>query len=173
MSKDPKHMEDQIEATFWHTLRMVIRGISVLSLVIVFGIIYFLAGEHIDGMFNNFLHSLEVKSKPIEKFESSINEKVVNGIHQETGLAYGEGFSTVKKVCLSCHSSQLITQNKANAEGWDQMLTWMQKTQGLPALGNNRKVIVDYLSRNYGPVETGRRPNLAVDEIEWYVLELE
>ncbi|NNF33292.1 MAG: hypothetical protein HKN68_04245 [Saprospiraceae bacterium] len=173
MSKDRKQIEEQMDRFFWLTLRMVIRGISILSLVIVFGLIFMLAEDHISEMWNNFTHSIEVKSQPLKQYEKSETREVVNGIHQETGLAYGVGFSTVKKVCLSCHSSALITQNKATAEGWDQMLTWMQKTQGLPALGKDRKVIVDYLSKNYGPVDTGRRPNLPVEEIEWYVLELE
>ena len=173
MSKIPKHNKEAFNELSSEMLGGLIRGISLVFLILVFGLVFMLTGDHIKDMWSNFQRNIEIKRKPIIKFESQINNDLVDGIHQETGLAYGPGFSAVRKVCLSCHSSALIIQNKATAEGWDQMLTWMQRTQGLPALGNDRKVIVEYLAQYYGPIENGRRPNLPVDEIEWYVLDLE
>jgi len=53
------------------------------------------------------------------------------------------------------------------------MIRWMQAKQGLWDLGPNEPVILDYLAANYAPEEIGRRANLDVEGIEWYVLDLE
>ena len=53
-------------------------------------------------------------------------------------------------------------------EQWNATIRWMQKTQGLWPLGDNQKIIVDYLRKNYPPLEKGRRVPLA--NIEWYEL---
>ncbi len=98
---------------------------------------------------------------------------VENGIHLPSGLKEGPGRRQVETSCLSCHSSKLITQNSATSDGWESMIDWMQATQGLPALGGNRKVIVDYLSEYYAPQEYSRRAPLELEETEWYILNLE
>ncbi len=100
-------------------------------------------------------------------------EGVENGIHVATGLVYAEGFEIVSSACTGCHSAKLITQSRATREGWIDMIRWMQKTQGLWDLGEYEKPIVDYLAEHYAPEEEGRRQPLKVDEIEWYVLEVE
>lgn len=100
-------------------------------------------------------------------------DKVVNGIHVQTGLVFAEGFELVRGTCTACHSAQLVTQNRATREGWLQMIRWMQETQGLWDLGKNEKPIVDYLAKHYAPDDVGRRANLDVAAIEWYILELE
>jgi len=96
---------------------------------------------------------------------------VENGIHVQSGLAYDENFEIVRALCTSCHSSKLITQNRATREGWRDMIVWMQKTQNLPDLGPNEPVVLDYLAKYYAPKEEGRRPLLDQEEIEWYYLE--
>ena len=88
-------------------------------------------------------------------------------------VLYDENFAIVKAACTSCHSSKLITQNRATREGWKQMITWMQATQGLQDLGKNEPIILDYLAKYYAPEDVGRRKNLKVEEVEWYVLTLE
>lgn len=98
---------------------------------------------------------------------------VVGGIHVATGMAFDKNFNIVKAACTSCHSSKLITQNRATREGWKQMITWMQATQGLPDLGKNEPIILDYLAKHYAPKAEGRRKNLDAEEIDWYVLSLE
>lgn len=81
----------------------------------------------------------------------------------ETGFVIAPGFEEVKKTCTVCHSSMLVTQNKANRDGWLEMIRWMQEKQGLwelePALENT---ILDYLAANYGPTAASRRPPLEV-----------
>lgn len=79
-----------------------------------------------------------------------------------TGLVADEGFEQVRAQCTACHSALLITQNRSDRDGWLQMIRWMQETQGLWPLGENEPIILDYLARNYGPIETGRRKPLEV-----------
>ena len=94
--------------------------------------------------------------------------RIENGIHVRTGLKEDEGLMTVVTHCTACHSAQLVIQNRMNEERWNATIRWMQETQNLWDLGENQKVIVDYLVRNYPPTEKGRRENLK--DIEWYEL---
>ena len=84
-------------------------------------------------------------------------------IDKETGLIIAPGFEQVKQTCTVCHSPMLITQNKADREGWLEMIRWMQDKQGLwqlePPIEN---AILDYLAANYGPTAASRRPPLQV-----------
>ncbi len=98
---------------------------------------------------------------------------VENGIHLPSGLKEGPGRKQVQSFCLSCHSSKLITQNRATADGWESMIDWMQATQGLSSLGSNRKIIVDYLSTYYAPQDYSRREPIDLEETEWYILNIE
>lgn len=100
-------------------------------------------------------------------------DQVIDGVHVQTGLIYAEGFDIVRGTCTACHSAKLVTQNRATREGWTEMIRWMQAKQGLWDLGPNEPVILDYLAANYAPEEIGRRANLDVEGIEWYVLDLE
>lgn len=96
-------------------------------------------------------------------------ELIENGIHVRTGLIEADGLQTVITNCITCHSSKLIIQNRMGEEQWNATIRWMQKTQGLWHLGENQKVIVDYLTTNYPLLEKGRRPPLT--DIDWYSLE--
>ncbi len=95
--------------------------------------------------------------------------RIENGIHVRTGLKEDEGLMTVVTHCTACHSAQLVIQNRMNEERWNATIRWMQETQNLWDLGENQKVIVDYLVRNYPPTVKGRRENLK--DIDWYELE--
>ncbi len=94
---------------------------------------------------------------------------VLDGIDTLTGLIAEGDYLLVKGNCLACHGAKLITQNRASAEGWRDMIHWMQATQGLQDLGKLEAPIVDYLATYYAPEATGRRPPL--EKIEWYELE--
>ncbi|MEG3659712.1 monoheme cytochrome C [Arenibacter palladensis] len=96
-------------------------------------------------------------------------DKIENGIHLRTGFKDGEGLMTVVNNCTNCHSAQLVIQNRMNEERWIEIIRWMQKTQNLWDLGDNEKVIVNYLVTNYPPKSKGRRE--ALTNIEWYQLE--
>ncbi|MEZ4972207.1 MAG: hypothetical protein R2820_02805 [Cyclobacteriaceae bacterium] len=96
-------------------------------------------------------------------------DDVKDGIHLPTGLKADVNFELVVTNCTGCHSAKLITQNRANADGWSNIITWMQETQNLWDLGEDKSLIVDYLSKNYAPEQQGRRKPLA--NVEWYELE--
>lgn len=84
-------------------------------------------------------------------------------IDKETGFIIAPGFEEVKKTCTVCHSPMLVTQNKADREGWLEMIRWMQEKQGLWKLEPElEKAILDYLAANYGPTAVYRRPPLEV-----------
>lgn len=98
---------------------------------------------------------------------------VKDGIHVQTGLINDANLKLVIQNCTSCHSAKLITQNRSTREGWRDMIRWMQATQGLMDLGIHEPRILDYLSTHYAPQKIGRRQNLNVQEIEWYILNLD
>ncbi len=108
-----------------------------------------------------------------EQSRSEEWDRIENGIHVNTGLKAGKHLDIVISSCTSCHSAKLITQNRASRAGWKQMIDWMQETQGLQDLGRSEGKILDYLAAHYAPTHVGRRQNLDVDAIKWYVLELE
>ena len=100
-------------------------------------------------------------------------DRVEDGIHIRTGFKYDANVYTVIKACTSCHSAKLVTQNRATRSGWESMIRWMQATQGLPDLGKSEPIILDYLAKYYAPTETGRRANLDLGKVKWYILDLE
>lgn len=96
-------------------------------------------------------------------------DRIENGIHVRTGLIDAEGLMEVVNNCTFCHSAKLVIQNRMDAKRWDATIKWMQETQNLWELGSNQKVIVDYLVKNYPPIDKGRRENLITEN--WYELE--
>lgn len=96
-------------------------------------------------------------------------DKIENGVHLRTGFVDDEGLMLVVNNCTNCHSAKLVTQNRMSKERWLSTIRWMQETQNLWDLGGNEEPIVNYLAKNYAPIQKGRRQNL--DAIEWYVLE--
>ncbi len=99
----------------------------------------------------------------------SLEDEVVDGIHQATGLAFADDFELVQQNCLACHSAKLITQNRMSRERWKETIVWMQETQKLWDLGVNESKILDYLAKNYAPKKKGRRANLVINE--WYEIQ--
>ena len=95
-------------------------------------------------------------------------DTIENGIHLRTGFIDDEGLMTVVNNCTNCHSAKLVIQNRMNTDRWNATIKWMQETQNLWALGDNQKVIVDYLVKNYPPVDKGRREGLT--NITWHEL---
>ena len=96
-------------------------------------------------------------------------DKIENGIHVRTGFVNDIGLMETINNCTNCHSSKLVTQNRMSKERWTETIRWMQKTQNLWDLGGNEAIIVNYLAKNYAPLNKGRRENL--ENINWYELE--
>ena len=105
-------------------------------------------------------------------YNPTAKKKIAESIEQlplEHDFIIDEGVEVVISNCTACHSSKLVTQNRASREGWKATIEWMQSTQNLWPLGDNEEIILDYLSKHYSPEEKGRRSNL--EDVEWYVLE--
>lgn len=111
------------------------------------------------------------KEASVDTFEKDGTDfdKIENGIHIATGFIANDGYQTVVQNCTSCHSSQLVIQNRMNKERWNATIKWMQETQNLWELGANQEIIVNYLVTNYPPIEKGRRANLIIES--WYELQ--
>jgi hypothetical protein len=78
----------------------------------------------------------------------------------KTGLVIAPGFEVVSVQCTVCHSAKLITQNRADRDGWAAVICWMQDTQGLWLLGDKEPQVLDCLVQHYGPLAVSRRPPL-------------
>ena len=63
--------------------------------------------------------------------------------------------------CSGCHSLQIVTTQRGDAEYWTDTIRWMQRTQNLWLIPPEQEAkIIDYLASNYSEEEWGRRPNL-------------
>jgi hypothetical protein len=118
-------------------------------------------------------------SEPISDFDSTTFDpalmamdldpsEIENGIHLPSGLIVDDGVDMVIRTCGACHSLDLVSQNKADRDGWKDIIVWMQETQGLWELGPTEDIILTYLAKNYAPEDAGRRKNL--EDIVWYDL---
>jgi hypothetical protein len=132
---------------------------GLFALFLAIGLLYF---RVYDPNFSVF------KENEKELVVSIDEDKIENGIHLSTGFIDGVGLMTVVNNCTNCHSSKLVIQNRMSADRWNATIKWMQETQNLWQLGDNQKVIVDYLVKNYPPMDTGRREGLR--NITWYEL---
>lgn len=113
---------------------------------------------------------LASNEEKLEKMRADMEKtRVVDGIHVSTGFIADDNYQLVVNNCTSCHSSKLVTQNRATKEGWKKMIKWMQETQNLWDLGENEALIVEYLAKNYAPEFQGRRAALA--NLDWYELD--
>jgi len=152
----------------------VMSSIKAVFVIIIVAIGFLLAGDSLAGMLTKIEPvSQKEQEKRLKAAQADDFDRVENGIHVETGLIFSEGFNQVRATCTACHSAKLVTQNRATRQGWEDMIRWMQETQGLWDLGGDEDAILDYLAANYAPKETGRRPGLDVATIEWYELELD
>jgi len=113
-------------------------------------------------------HKKEAKKEPIKEVVIGDLNKIEDGIHVCTGLKDAEGLMTVVNNCTACHAADIIMANRMNKDRWNTTIAWMQKTQGLWDLGDNQKIIVNYLTKNYPLPKASRRSNLK--NIDWYVL---
>ena len=155
-------MEDQ--AAFRNKVKRI-----YLGLVLFFGLLIIGSGGVIYKMINPSFLSFDKEAIVETYVDVEDFDKIENGIHVATGFKDDEGLQTVIVSCTPCHSAKLVTQNRANKQGWISIIRWMQETQNLWDLGANEAVIVNYLAKNYAPEEKGRRENL--ENVKWYDLE--
>ncbi len=172
-----KHQLSQQKTLEFRVMQNVIGAIGLLILFSVLLYLYLLFGTQVRDMLVSpepvAKEETERRLRALASEEENDPNRIENGIHVMTGLVAAEGWEVVRGTCTACHSAQLVTQNRATREGWASMIAWMQQTQGLWDLGAQEDIILDYLATNYAPEEEGRRPNLDVESIEWYVLNLD
>lgn len=115
------------------------------------------------------IHLFKTSDNEVEYIDiEKDTDEIVNGVHVITGFVQAPGMQEVINNCTNCHSAKLVTQNRMNKSGWTATIRWMQKTQNLWELGENEELIINYLAKNYGPIQKGRREGLK--DIEWYPL---
>jgi hypothetical protein len=89
----------------------------------------------------------------------------------ETGLIVDPNLYMVKAQCTGCHSTKLIIANHFTRDGWKQKIRWMQANHNLWDLGETEKQVLDYLEKNYAPVQMVSR-RAPLKDIQWYDLKL-
>jgi hypothetical protein len=141
---------------------------------LMFGLMFSLIAFFVVVVLSWNLHTNEefladwFEEEPMEEIVDELPE-FENGIHLATGFIQDEHIELIIGNCTNCHSAKMVTQNRATREGWLSMIRWMQETQGFWDLGDNEKLILDYLEKNYAPENKGRRAPLT--NIDWYALE--
>ncbi len=163
--------KDQYQEAWLDTLRTFIFGAKTILFFVFAALLYIPLEDDIKNLFKEKQEVKVTTNRSTEKDEDY--DRVENGIHVQTGFVVAPGFDEVRANCTVCHSSKLVTQNRATREGWEQMIIWMQEKQGLWDLGDRKPIILDYLSTHYAPIKKGRRDNIDIAEVEWYILDLE
>lgn len=160
---DPKSTPPQ--SAFSIRLLLATLALLVVALCVSSGLVFFLS--HPAALADAPATELPAATPTSESI--AVAGPIENGIDVESGFVAAGEYLLVKQTCTSCHSAQLVLQNRATREGWEEMIRWMQATQNLPDLGENEDKVLDYLAKHYAPEYKGRRANLVVEE--WYELE--
>ena len=92
------------------------------------------------------------------------NESTVQGqgsdikIDLVSGLKIAPGWELVRNHCTACHSARHFLRQKGSRQTWEDIIRWMQKTQGLWKFDIvTETTILDYLAKNYAPSGEYRR----------------
>ena len=78
-------------------------------------------------------------------------------LDEVSGFIIDEGWELTNAHCASCHSAKIVTQNRMDRSGWEDTIRLMQAEHGLWDLGPAKTVIIDYLTRHYGPAKNTSR----------------
>ena len=174
----PEHLNEeqkkQYQRAWIRILNLTLTAVAVVGISGLGLVGHYLWGDRLAAMFDRpDPVPLEEQARRLKAKAEDDYDRIENGIHVMTGLKVDKGWQIVRGTCTACHSAKLVTQNRATREGWKKMIVWMQETQNLWDLGEQEDLILDYLAANYAPEEAGRRPNLDLAEVEWYILELD
>lgn len=145
-------------------LMIGLASIAGLLLILVVGLFFWNQNPEIFSWESD--DTIDLSEQAVQEPESEISD---DGVHMESGLVADDGYQLIIANCTKCHSANLVTQNRGNRDYWKSLIIWMQTTQGLWELGDSEEKILDYLSKNYAPVQEGRRANLS--GVQWYELE--
>ena len=78
-------------------------------------------------------------------------------LDEVSGFIIDKGWELTNAHCASCHSATLVTQNRMDRNGWEDIIRQMQAEHGLWDLGDVEPAILDYLARHYGISDTRPR----------------
>lgn len=68
------------------------------------------------------------------------------------GLPRTGEFEFIAAYCSACHSLEIVMQQRANRDGWSDMLTWMEEQQGMVPLDEaDRELFLNYFVEHFGP----------------------
>jgi len=67
---------------------------------------------------------------------------------QNPALPDGDGRTTFLRVCSSCHAPEIVTHQRLNHAGWED-LVYMMADQGAVATDGELDQIIEYLSRSF------------------------
>jgi competence protein ComEA len=67
-----------------------------------------------------------------------------------SGLPEGKGKDAVESTCTDCHNLERIQAQHLDEDGWNGIIREMMET-GASVNPDDVKVIVDYLTKNFGP----------------------
>lgn len=78
-----------------------------------------------------------------------------------SGMKMAENWRLVQVNCTGCHSAQQFTRQRGTRRTWQEMIRWMQASQGLWELDKEtEEKILTYLATHYGPGKEWRRAPL-------------
>ncbi|MEM6801874.1 MAG: cytochrome C [Bacteroidota bacterium] len=121
------------------------------------------------GMTYLYVAQLPKSSEQKTELAEVTDAGIEDGIDVASGFIAQGDYKLVIANCTSCHSSKLVTQNRASREGWQEMIRWMQANHKLWDLQSYEDPILDYLATYYAPEDEGRRRPLQVEN--WYNIE--
>jgi hypothetical protein len=86
------------------------------------------------------------------------------GLDPASELKMSGDWELVRNNCTACHSTKLITQQRASAAQWLGIIRWMQATQNLWQFDPSvEQKIVAYLADSYPPRQDRRRAPIPPD----------
>src|SRR5690606_39489843 len=74
-----------------------------------------------------------------------------------TGLVVDTNLRLILANCSTCHSTDLVRQNRFTRDGWLAKIRWMQETHNLWDLGESDAAISDYLEKYSSPSSMDKR----------------
>ncbi|MBT8473593.1 MAG: hypothetical protein HKP25_13290 [Marinicaulis sp.] len=88
---------------------------------------------------------------PMVSFTSAAVNTTFDPSDDYWGLPRAAGVDEVASHCTACHSLQIVMQQRQTQQGWDYLLNWMVKDQGMaPMPDDTRATILSYLTTNFG-----------------------
>jgi competence ComEA-like helix-hairpin-helix protein len=80
-----------------------------------------------------------------------------------TAMPDGAGKTIVQKKCAMCHALSVVTTKRASRSEWDQAVNQMV-SRGADLSDDEIDTVVEYLSKNYGPLDQKGTPSANGDQ---------